>query len=192
MKYLGIRIDSKLKWKAHADDIVLKLTRANVMLYKVIDFVNAEILKAIYHALFESHIHYACIIWGQNLCTINRLVILQKKASRLIHFKERNTHTDSLIFESKMVKLPDKIKIENFLFISKYVKNILPSIFNSWCIFSSTSHNYETSFATKGHLKILTDTTTTYGKKAFISMATKTWNNIQSQIKDPTINIFTK
>ena len=64
MKYLGIRIDSKLKWKAHADDIVLKLTRANVMLYKVIDFVNAEILKAIYHALFESHIHYACIIWG--------------------------------------------------------------------------------------------------------------------------------
>ena len=162
------------------------------MLYKVIDFVNAEILKAIYHALFESHIHYACIIWGQNLCTINRLVILQKKASRLIHFKERNTHTDSLIFESKMVKLPDKIKIENFLFISKYVKNILPSIFNSWFIFSSTSHNYETSFATKGHLKILTDTTTTYGKKAFISMAAKTWNNIQSQIKDPTINIFTK
>ena len=156
------------------------------MLSKVIDFVNAEILKAICHALFESHIHYACIIWGQNLCTINRLVILQKKASRLIHFKERNTHTGSLIFESKMVKLLDKIKIENFLFISKYVKNILPSIF------SSTSHNYETSFATKGHLKILTDTTTSYGKKAFISMATKTWNNIQSQIKDPTINIFSK
>ena len=106
VRYLGIRIDSKLKWKAHVDDIVLKLTWANAMLSKVIDFVNAEIWKAIYHALFESHIHYACIIWGQNLCTINDLVILQKKASRLIHFKERNTHTDSLIFESKMVKTP--------------------------------------------------------------------------------------
>ena len=91
----------------------LKLIRANAMLYKVRDFVDAGILKSIYHALFESHIHYACIIWGQNLCTINRLVILQKKASRLIHFKERNTHTDSLFLKSKMVKLPDKTKIEN-------------------------------------------------------------------------------
>ena len=52
--------------------------------------------------------------------------ILQKKASRLTYFKERNTHTDSLFFNSKMVKLPDKIKIENCLSISKYVNNKLP------------------------------------------------------------------
>ena len=64
----------------------LKLIRANAMLYKVRDFVNAGISKAIYHTLFVSHIHYACIISGQNVCTINRFFILQKKASRLIHF----------------------------------------------------------------------------------------------------------
>ena len=89
-----------------------------------------------------------------------------------------------------MVKLPDKIKIENCLFISKYVNNKLPQIFDSWFIFSSTSHNYETLFATKCHLKIPTDTTTTYGKEAFTSMDTKAWNNIQSQIKDPMVNTF--
>ena len=108
----------------------------------------------------------------------------------MIHFKERNAHTAPLFFKSKIVKLPDKIKIENCLFISKYVNNKLPPIFNSWFIFSSTSHNYEISFATKGPLKIPTDTTTTYGKGAFISMATKTWNNIQSQIEDSMINTF--
>ena len=89
-----------------------------------------------------------------------------------------------------MVKLPDEIKIENCLFISKYVNNKLPLIFDSWFIFSSTSHNYETLFATKCHLKIPTDTTTTYGKEAFTSMDTKAWNNIQSQIKDPMVNTF--
>ena len=65
----------------------------------------------------------------------------------------------------------------------------LPTIFNSWFIFSSTCH-YETSFAVKGHLKIPTVTKTTYGKGAFISMAIKTWNNTQSQIKNPMINTF--
>ena len=164
VKYLGIRIDNKLNWKAHINDIALKLIRANAMLYKVRDFVDAGILKSIYHALFESHIHYACIIWGQNVCTINRLFILQKKALRLIHFKERNAHTVPLFFRSKIMKLPDKIKIENCLFISKYVNNKLPPIFNSWFIFSSTCHNYETSFAAKGHLKIPTVTITTYGR----------------------------
>ena len=45
MKYLGIRIDSKLDWKAHIDDIALKLIRANSLLYKGRDFVNAGILS---------------------------------------------------------------------------------------------------------------------------------------------------
>ena len=57
-------------------------------------------------------------------------------------------------------------------------------------MFSSTSHNYETSFATKGDLKIPTVTTTTYGKGTFITMATKTLDNIQRKIKDPMINTF--
>ena len=45
MKYLGIKIDSKLDWRAHIDDIALKLIRANSLLYKVRDFANAGILS---------------------------------------------------------------------------------------------------------------------------------------------------
>ena len=105
MKYLSIRID-KLNWKAHINDITLKLIRTNAMLYKVRDFVDAGILKLLYHALFESHIHYACITWAQNVCAINRLFILQKKALRLIDFKELNAHSAPLFYKSKIVKFP--------------------------------------------------------------------------------------
>ena len=41
MKYLGIRIDNKLNWKAHINNIALKLIRVNAVLYKVRDFVDA-------------------------------------------------------------------------------------------------------------------------------------------------------
>ena len=97
MKYLGIRID-KLHWKAHIDNTALKLIRTNTMLYKVRGFVNA----GIFHALFESHIHYACIIWEQNVCTINHLFIIHKKALILSHFKECNTHTALLFLNQKL------------------------------------------------------------------------------------------
>ena len=48
------------------------------MLYKVRDFINAGIFKAMYHVLFESHIHYMFIT---------------------LHFKKRNADTASLFFE---------------------------------------------------------------------------------------------
>ena len=79
VRYLGIKIDSKLNWKSHVDTTAAKLNRTNTMFYKVRDFVNANVLKWIYHALFESHISYACIIWGQNISTINRLYVLQER-----------------------------------------------------------------------------------------------------------------
>ena len=47
LKYLGVRIDNKLNWKAHIDGIAIKLFRANAMLYKTKDFVHKGILKSI-------------------------------------------------------------------------------------------------------------------------------------------------
>ena len=160
------------------------------MLYKVNDFVDAGILKSIHHALFVSHIHYSYIIRGQNVCTINRLFILQKKAFRLIHFKECNAHSAPLLFKSKVVKLPDKIKIENCLFISKYVNNKLPTIFNSWFIFSSTYHNYETSFAAKVHLKILLLLQLHMVKERLLVWPPKHGIILKAKLKIPQIKIF--
>ena len=45
VKYLGFKINSKLNWKSHVDATATKLNQANVMKYKVRDFVKANILK---------------------------------------------------------------------------------------------------------------------------------------------------
>ena len=159
------------------------------MLYKVRDFVNANILKSIYYALFESHINYACIIWGQNISTINRLYILQKKALRIINLKEHNGHSSPLFHYSRIIKVADKVKIENCLFINKYSNNKLPSIFTNWFTFSAMSPNYQTLFASKENLQI-PSVQTTYGKNAFVYMVIKTWNDIQKEMKDVMLNTF--
>ena len=66
MEHLSIRIDNKLLSKAHINDIALKLIRVKALPYKVREFANAKILKAIYHALFQSYILYACLTKWQN------------------------------------------------------------------------------------------------------------------------------
>ena len=190
VRYLGVKIDSKLNWNIHVSAITTKVNRANAMLYKVRDFVNANILKSIYYELFESHIDYACIIWGQNISTINRLYILQKKALRFISFKERNAHSSPLFHYSKIIKVADKAKIENCLFINKYTNNKLPAVFTNWFTFSSMSHNYQTSFASKGSLQIPSVQTTSYGKNGFVYSVIRTWNDIQKEMKGVRLNTF--
>ena len=79
--------------------------------------------------------------------------------------------------------MADKVKIKNCLFINKYTNNKLPSIFTNWFTFSSMSHNYQTSFASKENLQTPSVQTTSYGKNAFVYMIIRTWNDIQKEMK---------
>ena len=107
------------------------------MLYKDRQFFNERTLILIYHAIFDSHLNYASIVWVQTKSSIDRVFIVQKKALRTIHFKDKIDYTSSLFSESNIIKLPDKISIENCLFVRKSLNNQLPEIFNNWFVFSS-------------------------------------------------------
>ena len=96
-------------------------------------------------------------------------------------FECRNAHSNPLFSRHEIIKLPDKILMENFLFISKSVYYNLPSIFNHWFTFSSDSQNYETSSSSKGLLKVKTINTKKYGREAMINNVIS-WNNIQKII----------
>ena len=153
------------------------------MLYKVRQFVNEKTLISIYHAIFDSHLNYASIVWGQTKSSINRVFTIQKKAIRTIHFKGKFDHTSSLFSESNIIKLPDKISIENCLFVSKSLNNQLSEIFNNWFVFSSDTHRCETSCSEKGMLKVKSFSTKSHGKQAVIYKAINTWNSLQKQLK---------
>ena len=83
MNYLGVKIDEHLTWKPHIDGISTKLNKANGMLSKIRHFVDQITLKAIYHAVFESHLYYSSLVWAQSFNSTKRLFISQKKALRL-------------------------------------------------------------------------------------------------------------
>ena len=53
----------------------------------------------------------------------------------------------------------------------------LPSLFNNWFLFSSSQHNYETSWSSLGNLRKPSYKTNLYGKNSIIVSAINTWNN---------------
>ena len=171
-----LELENILNWKSHVNAIATKLNQTNVMLYKVRNFVNANILKSIYYALFESDFNYDCIIWGRNISPMNLLFTLQKKPLRIINFKECNSYLSPLFHYSKIIKITDKFKIENCLFINKYT---------SWSTFSLMAHNYQTSFASEWNME-----KTSNGKNTFTYLAIRNWNDIQKKMKGMMLKTF--
>ena len=157
------------------------------MLYKVRGFVNTRVLKSFYHAIFDCHLNYANTVWGQKKNSLNYLFLLQKKVIRIISFDIRNAHSNPLFYRHEIVKVPDKIIIENCLFIIKSINFNLPSIFNNWFSYSSESHRYETSCFFKGLLKVNNVNTKKYGRKDLINSAISSWNDIQKYFSSNTM-----
>ena len=177
VKYLGVKIDENLSWKSHTDYLSVKLSRANALLFKIRNFVNSSILRTIYFAIFESHLNHWDLAWSQNCNAINGLVILQK------HFQPRNSPYSPLFKRSFILKFSDKVSLENTLFVSKSINNLLPSRFNDWFLFSSDQHNYETSWSSLGNLHKPSYKTNLYDKNSIIVSAINTWNNSQKLLK---------
>ena len=148
VKYLGIKIDENLNWKQHIHDTAIKLNRAYALLYTIRNFVYKHILRTIYFAIFDTHINYANLIWGQNLNAVGRILILQKKALRIMNFQSRDSHSSPLYKSNHILKLEGKILIENILFINKSFNNLLPPIFKSWFTFGSDINSYQTVSST--------------------------------------------
>ena len=44
--YTGVKIEGNLSWKSHIDDLSVKLSRTNALLFKIRNLVNSFILKA--------------------------------------------------------------------------------------------------------------------------------------------------
>ena len=158
----SVKIDQHLTWQHHINDLSVKLNRDNALLFKIRKFVDDKILRSIYFAIFEFNLNYCSIVWAQNYNIINRAVILQKKALRIMNYQPRHSHTSLLFRKAAVLKFKDKINLENILFISKPINNFLPSLFNTCFVFSSDTHKYNTSWSSNDKLQKYFYRTNTY------------------------------
>ena len=122
------------------NNIAVKLNRANGLLLKIRDYVKMKTLRKIYLAIFDSHLTYSCIGWAQNINTVNRTIILQKKALRIMNFKAQLFHSNTLFSENNILKFSDKITLENILSVNKSINRQAPSIFSDWFTFAGDLH----------------------------------------------------
>ena len=108
-----------------------------------------------------------------------------------MNYQLRNSHTSPLFRKAAVLKLKDKIKLENILFISKSINNLLPSLFNNWFVFSSDTQKHNTSWSSNDKLQKYSNRTNTYGKNSIIINSNESWNNSQNNLRTISLRLLT-
>jgi len=118
IKYLGVQIDSGLKWSAHTNSLAKKLKSLIYKFYILRNIVNQELLKAIYYALVESHLRYCNIVWGslhdEHLKTLN---IVQKFIIKVMFNFPRLYPTKELFTETKLLNIRGLYILDTLIYV---------------------------------------------------------------------------
>ena len=126
-KFLGVIIDKKLTWKEHISYLSSKISRGIGMIIKAKKRLNKDALVTLYYSFIYSYMTYCNHVWGTACITrLNKIIILQKKAIRIICNVNRRTPTDPLFRDLKIVPFLDVNIYSIARFMFRYVNGSLP------------------------------------------------------------------
>lgn len=91
-KFLGMNVDSQLKWTDHVTMLAKKLSSACYALRVLATVSNISCLKVAYYGNMHSVITYGIMFWGTTAGNIQTIFKLQKRAVRIITNSNSKAH----------------------------------------------------------------------------------------------------
>ena len=129
VKYLGILMDENLKWDSHISYISTRISRNIGVMGRTKSFLSSNELLVLYNTLIIPHLNYCAVIWGSAYQSkLRRIIILQKRAVRIIDHKPHLFHTAQLFVKFNILKMPDLVVQQNIVILLAFLNNTLPSL----------------------------------------------------------------
>ena len=185
-KFLGVIIDETLSWKNHINYIKGKISK-NIGIIKRLKYKLPEkTLNTLYNTLVFPYLNYCNIIWANNKPTrLKSLLVLQKRAMRVITNSPYNTHALPLFFKLNQLTIYDINKLLIATFMFRHHRNCLPSIFSGYFCLNSTIHNHSIRGSNKLHVSFAR---TDVMRLQLRICGPKLWNTIDPAIINSTRN----
>lgn len=173
IKYLGVIIDTNLKWHHHINYTVQKLRGLVFKFKKLKPILKTEHLVTVYKALVKSIISYGIISWGGAGKTYMKpLQNIQKRIIKIIFEKSILYPTDQLFNETKLLDIR-QIYCYNML-VHQHHCNINDI---------TTVHNHNTRFTAQRNFRTL-KMQKTIGQKFFEYQSPKLFNLLPVEYKE--------
>ena len=128
--FLGVILASSLKWDKHVAHVSLKISRVIGVLYRLKHIFPREVLLTLYNALILPHLSYCILVWGSKIDSNHKLLLLQKKAVRIITNQDYIAHSEPLCKLLNVLKVSDLFVCSLWKFYYKLTRRELPPYFD--------------------------------------------------------------
>ena len=191
VNFLGIQIDSDLKWDVHINNIKSKISKCIGILYKLRFHVPSSVLVTLYNSLVLPYLSYCIVVWGNSCQTrMDVLFKLQKRAIRICTNSNYRAHSAPLFRKLKTLNVHDLFLYHTAIIGFQYFQCVLPSSISSMFLTNSQIHDHYTRKSTLLHLwKVKT----TYSKRSTRYNVPQVWNSLPNDFRSYTnLSLFKK
>ena len=129
-KYMCFHTAQKKVIFKHIEHISLKISKVIGIMFRMKNILPSDILHTIYNTLIMPHYSYCLLTWGSKIHIVHRLLLLQKKALRMIDDSHYIAHTEPICKKLQIEKISDLFRITVWKFYYKLTNTLLPSYFN--------------------------------------------------------------
>ena len=190
IKFLGLWIDDRLKWRTHTQNLCKTLSKNAGLIHKLKSFVPKPILTLLYSAIISPYINYGIMAWGKAPAKqITSVLMLQKRAIRSISFEHRLAHCDPLFFDHGILKIGDLFDFNIGVFMFNLKKGKIPVSLAQQFKLNSQIHSYSTRQSSafrlpRNNTTLRQNTIFYYGPKLWLSLPAQiTTSNSSSTFK---------
>ena len=146
--FLGVILDEHLSWKSHIAYLASKVSRSLCVISKSSFCLCKSALRTLYIIL-----QYCISVWGLTYPTnLKRLVLLQKRAMRIISKSCYGAHTEPIFKNLCILPLNDMYLAEIGKIMFQYKTGLLPDVFNNTFLRRNQVHGYDTRNASSFHV----------------------------------------
>ena len=145
---MGVFLDSNLNWKKHIEYVSKKISKSIGIFCKARKLLNKPTLVNLYYTFVYPYYIYGIQVWGGTYPTnLQKLVLLQKKAIRIITCSKYMASTQNLFTQYKLLRLPEIYKYLVGIFVYKFDNMQLPVIVSAFYAKARAVHSHDTRTA---------------------------------------------
>lgn len=181
MKYLGIVIDDRLRFRNYVDFLVKKVAKKIGFFGRISSKLNVWSKILVYKCIIAPHFEYcSTVLFLATEGDIQRLQKLQNRVMRIILRCHRRTKIADMLEILQWLSIKQRVYLNTLVFVFKLVRNILPSYMNKYLVYNKDIHNYETRIVNNFRLPA---NTKSISQNSFFYKGLKLYNGLPDEAK---------
>ena len=182
-KTLGVTLDENLSWKSNTDALCKKISSGIYALKHIKEYVDKEILLAVYNAIIQPYFSYCCEVWNVLGETQSmRLQKLHNRAARIIARVPNEVDQQTVLSILGWEPLEQQRKKAKAKMMFKTLNNMGPNSLKKLFIFEREILNHSLR-GTSSSIRLPKPNTNNM-KKSFMYDGASIWNSLPENIRE--------